>query len=165
MTSLPGNTSGTARLLLDAPAYAVGWQEVLYVPNPAAGQSWAHKCDGRFYERVVAIAFTFSASAVVANRFLQMYLFDQNGRVITSVPCAATVVANTTIESYLQLNAPSYANSPSGGAPGFMPDIMMHPDWQWSCTAFGEDAGDQFSQIVLLVQRYPNDTAAVSAVG
>lgn len=166
MTTNPtGNTSDTARLLLGAPSFGVGWQQPVYIPQPPAGQGWKRKVDGRYYERVLAITFNFTADAVVANRFLQAFVEDNNGTVITSVPCGGTVVASTALNVNLALRSPSYANSPSGGSFGWIPDLLLPPDWSWSVTVFGADAADQISNIVMLVQQYPSDAAAVSALG
>lgn len=162
---LPGNTSGTARLLLGAPSYAVGWQEPVYLGNPPAGQGWTYTVGGRYYERVLSVSFTLATSAAVANRFGQLFLEDTNGTVITSVPMAGTIVASSNVNVNLQLRAPQYSNASSGGTFGFIPDLLIPPGWKWVLTVFGQDVADQVSGIVLLVQRYPNDTAAISAVG
>lgn len=159
----PANTSGTARLLLGAPSYEVGWQEPVYVPNPAAGASFTYKSDGRYYERVLAVTFALTTSAAVANRFAQLYLKDANGAVVTSVPCGGTVVAATTLSVNLFVGAPTLANSASGGSWGSLPDLLIPPGWQWALTVFGEDVADQVSGIVLLVQRFPNDAVEIQA--
>jgi hypothetical protein len=151
--------------MTDAPSYAVGWQEPVYIPNPAAGSSFTYTADGRYYERVVALSFALTTSAVVANRFAQMYLEDTNGTVITSVPCGATVVASQTLDVFLTNDAPSYSNGASGGTFGLIPGILIPPGWKWVCTVSGQDAGDTVTQIVALVQRFPNDAAVISAVG
>ena len=162
---VPANTSGTARLLLGGPTYAVGWQEAKYIPNPAPGASWSYTADGRYYERLIAATFQLTTSAAVANRFPQLFLFDNNGKEITSVPVSGTIVASTTLNVKLQLLAPTYSNGTSGGSFGFIPDILIPPGWQWSLTVFSEDVADQISNVVLLVQRYPNDTAEIPAAG
>lgn len=164
-TPSTGNTSGTARLLLGAPSYVVGWQERVIVPNPPPGQSWSYTADGRYYERVITATFTLVTSAAVANRFPQLFLFDNNGVEVTSVPVSGTIVASTTLNVKLQQLAPTYSNGVSGGSFGFLPDILIPPGWKWSLTVFGEDAADQLSSIVLLVQRYPNDTAVMPVTG
>ena len=164
-TPLPGNTSGTARLILGAPAYAVGWQEPVYLADPAVGQNFVHTVDGRFFTRVVAVQFTLVTSAVVANRFPALILSDTNGKTITSVPAGGTVAASSSLFVFLNVNGPAYAFGNSGGTFGSMPDLLVPPGWVWQSSIAGMDAGDQISSIVLLLQRYPNDTAAVSAAG
>lgn len=152
-------SSDTARLLLGAPLYAVGWQEALYVPTPAAGAQWAHKADGRFWTRLMAVRFNFTASAVVATRFIEFQLKDNNGVVITEVPAGGGIVASTSVQPSLTLNSPGYANAAQFQVPGYLPDLLIPPDWVWGTATSAMDVGDQFSSIVVLVQRYPNDTA------
>lgn len=162
-TPVARTSSDLARLLLGAPAYAVGWQEPVYVAKPAAGAGFTYTVDGRYFERMVAVSFQLVTSAAVANRFPQLFIQDTNGVAITSVPCGAVVVAGSTLTVSLALNAPSYANSASGGSFGYMPDLLLPPGWKVVLTVFGEDVADQVSNVVLLVQRYPNDAAVQPA--
>ena len=149
--------------MIDAPSYAVGWQEPVYIPDPAAGGSFTYTADGRYYERVVALSFTLTTSAVVANRFAQVYLEDTNGAIITSVPCGGVVVASETLNVFLTNDAPSYSNGASGGTFGLIPAILIPPGWKWVCTVFSEDVGDTVTDIVVLVQRFPNDATSIVA--
>lgn len=149
--------------MVGAPGFAVGWQEPVYPANPGAGLQWAHKGDGRYYTRLLAATFTLVTSAVVANRFPAVTLTDSNGKVVTSVPAGGTVVASSTLNVFLATGAPAYAFGASGGTFGFLPDILIPPDWVWSSAVAGIDPGDQLSAVVLLVQRFPNDAATISA--
>jgi len=159
----PGNTSGTARLMVGAPAYAVGWQELLYVPKPAAGAQWSHVADGRYLTRVTAVRFQFTASAVVANRFIELQLKDTNGVIVTEVPAGQNIAASTAAQISLTPNCPQLADGAAFGVPGYLPDLMIPAGWSWSTSTSAMDAGDQFDQIILLVQRFPNDAASISA--
>lgn len=162
---LPGNTSDTANLLYDPPSYAVGWQEPVYLPNPAAGSSWSRQGDGRYFERLLAVTFTLTTSAVVANRFVTVALTDTNGKLITEVPGSGAVVASSTVTICLATGGPQYASGVSGSSFGFLPDILTPPGWTWLASITGIDAGDTVTGIVLLKQKYPNDTASIPAVG
>jgi len=146
-----------------APGFAVGWQEPVTVVTPAAGAQWSHKVDGRYFTRVLAVTFTLVTSAVVANRFPAVNLTDNNGRLITSVPAGGTVVASSTLNVFLAAGAPAYAFGASGGTFGFLPDLLVPPDYSWSSVVAGIDVGDQLSGITLLLQRFPNDAATISA--
>jgi hypothetical protein len=159
------NTSQTARLMVGAPGFAVGWQEPLYLPSPAVGAQWSHKCDGRYYERLLAVSFTLTASAAVPQRFPVLNLTDTNGVVITEVPAGAGVAASTSLVAYLATGVPGIANASAGAAYGYLPDLLIPPGWAWSSQVFGMDVADQLSGIVMLVQRFPNDAASISANG
>ena len=164
-TPNPVNTSGTARLTLGALGYQVGWQERLVLPNPPAGQGFTYTVDGRYYERILAVSFNLVTSAVVANRFVEAFLEDTNGTIITSVPCGGTVVASTTLNVYLTYDGPSYSGGNSGGTFGKITDMLLPPGWKWVFVVFSEDAADQVNSIVVTVQRFPNDAAQISAAG
>lgn len=163
--SLPGNTSDTANLLYDPPSYAVGWQEPVYLPNPAAGSSWSRPGDGRYLERLLAVTFTLTTSAVVANRFVTVVLTDVNGKMITEVPGSGAVAASSAVTVCLAAGGPQYASGVSGSSFGFLPDILTPPGYTWAASINGMDAGDTVTNIVLLKQKYPNDTASIPATG
>lgn len=166
MTSpLAHSSSDTARLMMGALGFHVGWQEPVYIPAPAAGANWSFTGDGRYFTRVLAITNRFATSAVVANRFPSMQLTDTNGVVISSVSAGGSIPASTSVTPYLMVGGPAYANGNVGATFGFLPDLLIPPGWVWQSSAANLDVGDQFSNVVLLVQRFPNDAAVISAVG
>ena len=162
---LPGNTSGTARLLLGAPSYAVGWQEPIYVPNPAPGATWSHTVDGRFHERLISARWSYAASAVVANRYPLLSLSDVNGTVILRVPVMQTIVAGNNLAVNLWVYGSSQFGQNQAEQFNGLPDVLAPPGYTWTATTPGMDAGDVVSGVVLLVQRYPNDAAEIAANG
>jgi hypothetical protein len=160
-----GNTSDTARLMVDAPGFAVGWQQPLYLPNPAAGAQWSRATDGRYFERLLSVRFVFTASAVVATRFIELQLRDSNGAVVAEVPAGNGIVAGTAVQATLMARAPAFAAGSQFQVPGFLPDLMTPPGWTWGTSTTAMDAGDQFSSVVMLLQQFPNDAAEISATG
>lgn len=161
--SNPPNTSGTARLLQGARGLDVGWQQLVQVAAPAAGQQWSYKVDGRYFERLIAVYFTLTTSAVVANRFPLVTVKDNNGVIIATVPAGSTVPATTNLLVSLFIGAPGFAVGTAFNTAGCLPDLILPPDYTWSSSILGGDAGDQFSVVTLLVQRFPNDAAMVPA--
>lgn len=157
------SSSDTARLLLGAPSYAVGWQEPVYVTQPAAGADWSVAGDGRFFTRLVAARWNFTASATVATRFTEFQLKDTNGVIISEVPAGQGMVASTSVQPSLFVGCPVQGSAAQFQTPGFIPDILIPPGWSWGTVTSGLQAGDQFSSIVLLVQRFPNDAASQPA--
>ena len=162
---VPGNTSQTARLMIRAPGFAVGWQERIILPAPAAGQQWSYKVDGRYVERLVAVNFALTTSAVVANRFPVVLLRDNNGVVIAEVPAGNAVAAASTVAAYLVNGSPNTAQGAAGNTYGFLPEILIPGDWTWGSGVGAMDPGDQLSAVTLLVHRFPNDAAVVTAAG
>lgn len=159
-----GNTSGTARLMVNAPGFAVGWQERVILPAPAPGALWSYVADGRYYERVIAAQYTLTTSAAVGNRFPALALQDINGVQVTIVPGGANVAPSAAVSAALTIGAPGFSQGTAGNSYGYLPDILIPPGWRWQAIVGGLDVADQFTNIVLLVQRFPNDTVAVSAL-
>lgn len=159
----PNNTSQTARLMADPPGFAVGWQTPVYLPNPPVGGNWQYTVDGRYTERVVAVWFAFTASAVVGNRNPRLVLQDTNGTNIAAVPGGSGVAAGGSIAASLTIGSTGQAGAGAGNTYGFLPDLLIPAGWSWTSAVGGMDAGDQFSSIVLLVQRFPNDAASITA--
>ena len=159
-TPLAHSSSSTTRLMTGALSHQVGWQEPVYLPQPPAGQNWKFKVDGRYFTRVLSVTFVLQTSAVVANRFPQLQLLDQNGVLVTAIGAGGTVVASSNLQNYLTVGNPFISAGASGGSFGYMPDFLIPPDWSWQSQVFGIDPGDQLSGIVLLVQRFPNDAAS-----
>lgn len=160
---IPVNTSGTARLLLGGPAYAVGWQEPVYLPNPAAGATWKFTVDGRYHTRVISIRWGYAASGVVVNRFPMLTLRDANGTIVFRSPAMQQIIAgnNLAMNSY-RFGYTDFAQNQAEQFSG-LPDVLLPPGWSWSGDVVNIDAGDQISGVVLLVQRYPNDTLEIPA--
>lgn len=159
----PNNTSDTARLMVDPPGFAIGWQTPVYLPDPAAGAQWSYTVDGRYYERIVAVSVKLVTSAVAANRFPLLTFADANGTAVTAVPLGSAVAASSTINSYLTAGAPGFDLGPAGGQFGYIPDLLLPPGWSLRSSVAGMDAADQFSGVVLLVQRFPNDATSITA--
>lgn len=163
MSELSGIAS-RARLLLDAPGYAQGWQDTVLIPAPAAGAGWSHVVDGQWWERLITANWTLTTDAVVANRFPQLALLDQYGNRVAQVPASGTVVAGATITFHLMQRCPQLAASTAGTAPGWLPDLLVPPGWRWVSTGTGYDAGDQETGALLLVQRFPSDIITLDAI-
>lgn len=157
--------SDTARLMVDAPSFAIGWQQPIYVASPPAGQEWSHQVDGRFYERLLAVRYTLTTSAVVANRVPQLVLKDANGVVLFAVPAAGAVVASSAITVNLAYRLGTLSAGIAGNTYGTLPDLLLPPGYSWSVVTAGLDVGDTETGVTLLVQQFPNDAASISAIG
>ncbi|MGH9622517.1 MAG: hypothetical protein ACRD45_22770 [Bryobacteraceae bacterium] len=162
-TPLPGNSSQTARLMAAPPGFAVGWQEPVYIPDPAAGANWKYTVDGRYSERLVSVRFTFTASAVVADRFPLVHLADANGRVVGGYFAGSNIAASVVQTVTLSPGNQVVSNYGPTEVFGFLPDLLVPPGWAWSSSVPGVDVGDQISAITLIVQRFPNDATSITA--
>jgi len=160
-----GNTSDTARLMIAAPSFAVGWQELINIPAPAPGSDWSHKVDGRYFERLVTAHWSFGASAAAGNRVLDLVLTDNNGNTVITVPASAHVATGTSIDINLMTGLQVPSSNAALETWGGIPDLLVPPDWTWHAVTNFMDVADTETNIRLLVQRFPNDAASISAVG
>lgn len=162
-TPLARTTSDTARLLVDPPGYAIGWQQRVYVPSPAAGAAWSRTIPGPHFERLVAARWVLTTSAVVANRFPVLYLTDPNGVKVLCVWAGGTNVASQV--SGINLAREYSLQSNYGGIETFgpMPDLLLPPGFTWTATCQNMDVGDTQTGIVLTIDQFPNDITRISA--
>lgn len=149
--------------MVGAPGFAVGWQEALYVPNPAAGADWSHVVDGRYYERLIAARWVLTTDAVAGNRIAGVQVTDQNGRVVIRVTGSGNIAASNAVDINLAVGVGQLGVATFGSSCGAIPDLLLPPGWSWSGFTFGLDAGDQESAVILVVQRFPNDAAVQPA--
>jgi hypothetical protein len=159
-TPLAHSSSSTARLMTGALDFQVGWQERVIIPNPVAGADWTYKVDGRYYERLLAARWAFQASAVVGNRVLRLRLLDHVGNTVITVPASANIAAGTSIAINLMAGFPVLSSNAALETWGGIPDLLIPPDWTWQAATSFIDVGDVETSIILLVQRFPNDTAS-----
>jgi len=164
-TPLPRTTSESLGLILGAPGYAVGWQERILIPAPAAGTQWTYKIDGRYHERLISVQQTFNTSAAVASRFPQVTLTDVNGVQVTSTPAGSAIPASNGVIASLFVESPQLATAASGFLYGFLPDILAPSGWTWQSVTPGMDVADAYTAIVLVVQRFPTDTTRIPVTG
>lgn len=151
--------------MLGGPNYVVGWQEPIYVPAPAAGDEWVHEVDGRYYERLLTARFFLNTSSAAPGRYPYLTLNDANGNEVITVSAGAAVAASSILQVYLTTHGPAYAAGSEGNTFGFLPDLIVPPGWTWGVRTDNIDVADQYDDIVLVVQRYPTDTAEVLVTG
>lgn len=149
--------------MVGAPSYAVGWQEPLYLPQPAAGAVWSHKADGRYYERLISASWLYVSSAAGSTRGPLLQLLDGNGTVVLEVGASPTVPVSSSEQISLIVNLGVSAAMTYSRAWLTLPDLLIPPGWSWQATVINLDPADQQSNIVLLVQRFPSDAVSVTA--
>lgn len=154
----PHDTSEHMSMMLNPPGWAHGWQDRLLIPQPAAGQVWSYQVDGRYSERLVSVRWTLTASAVVANRFPLLQLLDQNNVVVAERWGGGTITASQAISVNLAEDMTIQSNYGGNSVFGPLPALMTPPGYTWKATCQNIDAGDQQSNIVLIVHRFPSDT-------
>jgi len=151
-------TSEHMSVMANPPGWARGWQEHILIPNPAAGAVWSHTVDGRWSERLVSARWVLTTSAVAGDRFPVLYLADTNGTKVLCVWAGGTITASEAIGVNLAGDATIQSNYGGIETFGPMPNLIVPPGYTWTATCQGIDVADQQSGIVLVVDRFPNDT-------
>ena len=157
------NVSQAARLLADPPGFAVGWQEVIYLPPPAAGAMWLYTVPGGFWARLVAVRQVFTTSAVVASRNPRIQFQDANNVPVTAVKSGVAVAASSTITTSHVIGSADVGSGATGNVFGYLPNMLLPPGWDVTSVVTGLDPGDAFTTVTLVVQRFPEDAATIIA--
>lgn len=105
--------------LLGAQGAQQGWQEPVYLANPAAGSGLAYTVPGDHWERLLAVTFQLATSAVAGQRQPLLDICDGNGLVLAEIPAGTNPGLSATLTTYLsQAPASLLAPSPSVNGTG-----------------------------------------------
>ena len=137
-----------------------GWQELIKPPSPAFGANFTRVVPVETYERVVALRYQLATSAVVGNRFPQIRFADQDGSDFLRSAGAGTIVASASVLPSLVVNGAGNVGGTTGDTFGTLPDLLLPPLYSISIAVAGIDAGDQISNIRMIIQRIPADVAS-----
>lgn len=133
-----------------------GWQDVVAIPQPAAGAGVAYSIKGEYITRPVAITFRLVTDANVANRVAHVDFEDGNGGVYAFCSGGADQAAGLTWRYGFYPNAAPTTSSVSPikrTVP--MPDVFLSPGHLLRIVVDNIQVGDQLSQIFLVLdQRY-----------
>lgn len=126
------------------------------IPNPAAGAELIITPDGQGGWRVVYLAFTFTASAAVANRNVALRATD--GTLNTFEATQAGVQAAASAVRYVAYPGAVPAALAAGAVVLPMPDegIILGQSWQIRTATALIDVADQYSSVVVVVEELPS---------
>jgi len=156
-----GNLDDVMSLLTSPPRMARGWQERVFPPQPAAGASMTMAVPGDVWWRILSTHVKLLTSAVVANRFLDWRVIDPDGNALLVVPVSAGIAAATTFRMSLAQGIPTLALNPSGTNAGGLYDLLIPPGWSVSWNLVAADAADQLSELWMITQKFPSDSAYI----
>lgn len=136
-----------------------GWQDVITIPQPAAGGQLIYQTPGEFIERPRGMTFQVTTDATVGNRYVLVRIEDGNGGVYLREGAGVAIPASVVVA--VGINAGRSAGESTGGLSLFcrMPDVFMQPGHLMRVTLQGVQAGDQFSIARMLVERFSTDPA------
>jgi len=123
----------------------------LPVASPAAGAGFTKTLSTEQRGKLRALAFTFTTSAVVANRVVMVQLVDPSANVAFQADAGAVQAAGVAV-AYQVCDAYGTPFASAGASGIGWPDVWLPPGWAVKVSAALEDVGDQFSGIVALAE-------------
>lgn len=122
--------------------------------NPGAGAAFTQPLDSRWWWRFRAVRFTFTTSAVVANRFVTVDVCDPEGTAWIRNPSLAFQAAGVAQE--YDFSDRNIGVSGLAAVPQFahLDPTFVPPGWQLRLNAVALDVGDAFSAIRLYVEKF-----------
>lgn len=126
--------------------------------NPAPGVEVVVTVPALKWWRIWTVHLKLVASAVAANRLVRL-LIDDGTNPLYKVPNDVNHVANQTTEySYGNAALSEAAQGATSVARVYpLPTIVLAPASRIQTVTAGKDAGDQFSEIAMLVEEYSSD--------
>lgn len=132
------------------------WQEVVTLSNPAAGSGRNFLIDSRAYRRILTVKATFTADANVASRFPSVQFKDGNGTVFAEMAASLAVAATEAFTLTWAILGDHVSGSGSANSLNSLPSLLLPPGYTVTVTASSLQAGDQFSNISMLVEHHPS---------
>lgn len=144
-------------VLPDYASVADSYTDIVNGGTVAAGQPFTVLAQGAYIDRIVSVFALFTTSAAAGVRQVRLIIQNNQGVSVTEVPAPS---GQNPSESriYGFLNSISAAYSTAGSinwhfAP--CPSVLAYPSFSYGLTAQGLLAGDQFTGVQLVRERYP----------
>lgn len=124
--------------------------KVVAVQAPVAGSDWSWQGPTDRPFRIQSVRAVLASSATVANRAAELHVLDRDRNVIIDVPAIASQAASST-ETWSWLPVGFGPGTVDNPALGPLPDCWVPDGCSVKVVTAGIQAGDQWSEIVLLV--------------
>lgn len=149
----------------DGVRVVAGWTEPVTIPTPAAGANLAGRTiPGETYERLLTATATLTADATALTRNPTLDLVDGAGKLQYQVPLSLGVVASTTLVAYAGING-AEVRTAAGVSVVRFPDLLLPPGYTLRFNGNGLDAGDTWTNVSMILQRYPSNLVAILQEG
>jgi len=137
-----------------------GWAEYIKQTEPApAATSISRVIPGDTWERLQVLHFTYTCDANAANRYITYQVLDGDGNVVIKHSPCGTLTAGQTADVTISNTGTEHTQG-SGTSAANVPDVMLPSGWTVEVIVAGAKAGDQFSNVAFIMQRYPSDVAS-----
>lgn len=136
-------------------AYGYGWQEVVAVANPAAGQELTYSIAGQYDSRLLACEVLLTTSAAVASRYLTLQYLGGDGVPFAVNGAAVLVTASSTAQySFSHARGTAEWNTGTGVFVPLLPQFL-EPGESIKIDVDSIQAGDTLTNIRLVLERFP----------
>lgn len=132
------------------------YQQFFPIANPAAGGGFTRVVPSDYFEKLLALHAILTTSATVANRMPYLLLLDGDNNIMARLSHNISVAAGSTVELTWIVDTDTVALSNTGPSVCPLPDFYMLPGWKFNLAAAGIQAADTFTQVGMLVFRYPH---------
>lgn len=135
-------------------SWQLGFLDTVFVTAPAAGSDWSYVPSGGRWERIEMIHAKLVTSAVVANRQPLLIVQDQNAAELAALPPLVNQAASTTTRYTWWRGLGTTIALLSGRTASPLGELILRPGWKVASNTGAIDAGDQWSEISIVVTRY-----------
>lgn len=125
-----------------------------YGTSPAAGATFTHTVDGRYYERLVTVFARLVTDANAGDRTVYLEWRNDADARYAMAGAPVTQPASTTTDYAFQpwLGQPDWSVDGTVLVP--LPQLLVPPTWDWRLNVADIEATDQLSQVRFLVERF-----------
>lgn len=146
-------SEGSVRGITSGFTYGRAFTDYVFPEDPAAGAGWSYTVSGAYFERILAITFTLTTSAIVASRNVTVdFKVPGTGRFYSAGPTVLQTAGSTQIYNAVRLFGGSDWNA---GTPVYfgLPDFILPVAYEIELSIANIDAGDTVTDIGLLRER------------
>ena len=137
-----------------------GWQESIIVADPAAGSGFNRNIPPETWERLLAVKFTLTTSAAVANRTALLAFEDGDSNVLARYAMTGAVAASQTITVFADTQRDNVLGTTTGDSYASFSDFVLPAAYNVAVTVNNIDVADTLTDIRFIIQRYPSDVAS-----
>jgi hypothetical protein len=148
-----------AEPLLEPFSLGGGFQDLATIAAPGNGNAAVQAIGRRFRTRVLSAFFSLVTDANVANRTVVVQFEDSAGTVLAATAAAVQQAAAQTVAYSFALGLLPGGAIASGVVTGPLPALFLEPSRKVRVRAAGMQAGDHFSNVVLVVEQFSTDPA------
>lgn len=124
-----------------------GLRQLEYPAAPLAGAAFTRAVDGLGLRRLLSLIATFTTSATVANRFLQLNATDNDNNIIFQAAFLVAVTASLTVQVSAYTGVTPQTTLVNNTALLSVPPFFLSVGEKLQLTAGGLQAGDAFTAI------------------